>query len=114
MAIALIVGALLAPASLQAAPRPPIDSRVNRSLSDTDRLTELRIDIDSALAKREIDQATAARLYLGIERTRRHMIRPGLQSGCRQRVRLRARIAALYASLAESRAQAGADIRSEN
>jgi hypothetical protein len=101
MPLALILAAMLATS-------PPVD----RSLSDSDRLTELRIEVDSALAKGEIDRPIAAQLYLGIERTKRQMFRMGMQFGYRQKVRLRERIDRLYARLAASRAPIAADIRS--
>jgi hypothetical protein len=101
--------ALILAAVLSQSPAPAVD----RSLSDVDRLTELRIDVDSALRAGQIDPPTAAQLYLGIERTKRQMFRMGMQFGYRQRVRLRERIDRLYARLAQSRTPIAADIRSE-
>ena len=105
MSLAMILAAFLAAA--------PVDPPVNRSLSESDRLNELRIEVSSALDKGQIDQPTAAEFYYGIERVRRHMIRLGIQVGYRQRVRLRARIDGLYARWAERRGPLSAEARSE-
>jgi hypothetical protein len=106
MSLVPIVAALLstAPAEGLAAAYPAVD----RSISDSDRLKELEIDVRSAQAKGRIDRATAARFHVGIARVRRQMFRMGMQFGYRQKVRLRQRIDRLYARLA---AYQGANIR---
>ena len=118
MSIALMLAAVLAPspaaAPAAAPPRAGADVPVDRSLGDADRLNELRIHVRSARERGEIDDSTAAQLYIGIERVRRQMAVMGMQFGYRQRVRLRARIDRLYERLARSRIPATASLRSEN
>ncbi|HEX8262848.1 MAG TPA: hypothetical protein VF547_08240 [Allosphingosinicella sp.] len=111
MSTTLILAAFLsaAPAAAPADARSPY--RVDRSLSDADRLSELRIDVTSAYDGGRIDRATATEFYLAIERIRRQMIRMGIQVGYRQRVRLRARIDGLYARWAK-RQSLNAEVRS--
>jgi hypothetical protein len=111
MTLELILAALLSASPAPAEARSQY--AVDRSLSEADRLNELRIDVDAALKKGEIDRATAVRFLYGIERIRRQMIRMGIQVGYRQRVRLRARIDALYERWAE-RKTLNAHIRSGN
>jgi hypothetical protein len=118
MSLALSFAACLSPLPIPVAtqalnyPPPPAYGRVDRSLSDQSRLTELQIEVRSAYEKGEIDRAAASRLYVGIARVRRQILVMGIQVGYRQRVRLRARIDALDARLAASRVRAAADIRS--
>lgn len=98
----LILAAILsfAPAAASAAdPAPP-----DRSLSDSDRLRDIEIAIRAARAGGEIDEAAARELQLGVARTRRQMIRMGMQVGYRQRVRIRQRIDGLQARLEARRA----------
>ena len=109
MSLTLLVAALLSPASAAAA---PAEYRVDRSLSDTDRLRELEIAIRAAHARGEIDTATADGLHLGVARTRRKMVLMGMQVGYRQRVRLRERIDRLSAQLESRRAPTSVEGRS--
>jgi hypothetical protein len=109
MSNALIVAAALAQAT-EALPsevrsRPTV--QVDRSKSDQDRLRELEIAIAAAHARGEIDHAAATDLRLAVARTRRQMVRMGIQVGYRQRVRLRQRIDGLYARLDARRAAPG-------
>ena len=106
MALTLILAALLSSGTAPAA-GTPAPARVDRSLSESDRLRELEIAIRAAQARGEIDRAAADSLYLGVARARRQMVRMGIQVGYRQRVRLRERIDGLYARLAARRTSDG-------
>jgi hypothetical protein len=99
MALTLILAAFLASA--------PVPGQPDRSLSDSDRLSELDIAIRSARAGGEIDGVTAERLHLGVARARRQMFRMGMQVGYRQKVQLRERIDGLYERLAAHRTATG-------
>ncbi|HEX8572334.1 MAG TPA: hypothetical protein VF759_06250 [Allosphingosinicella sp.] len=110
MSFALVLAAFLS-ASPAAEARTRVEAPVNRSLSDVDRLNELKIDVNAALAKGLVDRPTAAQFHFGIERIRRQMVRMGMQVGYRQRIRVRARIDALQARW-EARKALNADIRS--
>lgn len=109
MPFALIMAAALslAPDALPSGVPPRPTPRIDRSKSDQDRLKELEIAIAAARARGEIDRAAAIDLRLAVARTRRQMIRMGLQVGYRQRVRLRQRIDGLYARLAARRTAGG-------
>jgi hypothetical protein len=111
MPLALILAATLA-AAPTAAPAPARSAyEVNRSLSDSDRLRELDIEVGKAYANGQIDGATAKEFRIGIARIRRQMILMGIQVGYRQRVRLRGRIDRLYARLERHR-ELAAQVRS--
>jgi hypothetical protein len=114
MSMALILAASLSAASPAEPPMPRAKAPVNRSLSDSDRLRELEIDVASAHERGQIDAATAEQFYVGIARVRRHMFRMGMQFGYRQKVRLRERIDGLYTRLEQRRARGDAQVRSGN
>lgn len=99
MTLGLILAAMLSAAPVPGAAAGP-EAQVDRSLDDSKRLDELDIAIRAALARGQIDRASADGLHLGVARTRRQMFRMGMQVGYRQRVRLRQRIDALYTRLA--------------
>ena len=104
----LLLAALLSSPAAPVAPAPRAAAAVDRSLSETDRLRELEIDIRSALRRGEIDSAAAGRFQLAAARIRRQMVRMGIQVGYRQRIRMRKRIDALRSRLAQIRVPGGA------
>ncbi len=101
MSVTLILASALAAGPVESRARPAASAPVNRSLSDSDRLRELEIAIRAAQARGEISRAAETELHFGIARTRRQMLRMGLQVSYRQRVRLRERIDRLYARLGQ-------------
>jgi hypothetical protein len=106
MVLELILAASLSPpAAAVPAGSPSLAGKpVDRSLSETDRLKELEIEIRTARDRGEIDDATAELFYFDVARIRRQMILIGMQIGYRQRVRLRERIDRLHARWEQRRA----------
>ena len=113
MALTLILAAFLSSVPTAAAEARPTADAIDRSKSDSDRLTDLYIDVQSAHRNGEIDNATAREFYLGIGRIRRQLIVMGIQVGYRQRVRMRARIDRLHARFEQRRLLQASQVRSE-